>query len=310
MDMKKVLFLSIIVLLVFSACEKDIIIDIPPSDPKLVIDARLAKDQVIEVSVGKSRHILSTVNRQVNSQENYVVKDAIPIVYENDTAIDTLVYVPSEYKYKSLLNKTIQAGYSYSIKVNAPGFKEVKSLTVVPSQSEIAEINRVKKARKNADGVYFDEITVKMDDPAESNFYLFRFYRSTPVGSYKYPIDCIRSADKDLDGGGNSDPFEGDNCLDGNNLLMNDKNFNGRRKQIKFFIQSGNLSEDFYNGRIYRPYLRVYRLTEDEYRFLRSFRTYDNTSDNPFAEPVNVYSNINNGYGIFSAYTVAVDTLQ
>lgn len=48
-------------------------------------------------------------------------------------------------------------------------------------------------------------------------------------------------------------------------------------------------------------YLEVFSLTEDAFRYLTSQAAYSNARGNPFAEPVTVYSNIDNGHGYFIA---------
>ena len=92
---------------------------------------------------------------------------------------------------------------------------------------------------------------------------------------------------------------------------MKDVNFNGRQKQLKVSVASYMLNDIKYSSRPpSRPYVKVYQVTEEYFKYIKSLSAYQNSSDNPFAEPVNVYTNIANGYGIFSANTVAVDTIR
>jgi hypothetical protein len=310
--MKKLVYLFAIILFSLFACEKVVYIKIPQKDPKLVVNAELAKDSLIILGVGKSRHVLDNVYSSPSYIEEFMVSNATPVIYENGIAIDTLVYVASDYQYKSMRNKKILLGNTYSIKVTAPGFKDVTAESIVPTQSVIAEVNRIKNARTNSNGEQVDEITIKLNDPAEVNFYLIRFYTAS-YSSYggSYTIGCVSTTDKDIETTGDeSDPTAEDNCYDGGNLLMKDINFNNRQKQLKFSIESNQLTEYYNNGRMYRPYVKVYRITEAYFKFLKSRAIYDGANDNPFAEPANVYTNIKDGYGIFSAYTVATDTLR
>ncbi|WP_410963591.1 DUF4249 family protein, partial [Salmonella sp. SAL4455] len=54
-----------------------------------------------------------------------------------------------------------------------------------------------------------------------------------------------------------------------------------------------------------KAYVNVLRITEDYFKFVKSYSVYYNSSDNPFAEPSNVYTNVKNGYGIFALLTEA-----
>jgi hypothetical protein len=307
--MKKLVpFISFLIFL--TACEKTVKIDIPQKDPKLVVNAWLEKDQTIELVVGKSRHILQQQSN--NLREDYTEKNAVPVIYENNIAIDTLIYQPGSYSYKSINNKTVKTGQTYSIKVTAPGYEQAESVTIVPTQSEIAELRRTRNARTNSFGNSMDEVLIKINDPVEKNFYLVQVFGSSFGSSQGMKVYCVSTTDKDIEPiGDNADPLSTDNCYDGGSLLLSDVNFNGRQKQIRLYIES-NMIQDYTapDGRVYRPYVKVQRITEDYFRYVKSYHNYYNASGNPFAEPVNVYSNVKNGFGSFSAYTMAVDSLR
>jgi hypothetical protein len=159
-----------------------------------------------------------------------------------------------------------------------------------------------------------DEITLKFDDPGgEKNYYLVQVYSAGYSGYEGQTVWCVSTTDKDIEAiGENADPLSTDNCFDGGSLLLRDDNFNGTQKQLRFYVNSYYMQEhdDISSNRTWRPYVKVLRITEDYFKYVKSYNVYYNSSDNPFAEPVNVYSNIRNGYGTFSAYTVAVDTLR
>jgi hypothetical protein len=304
--MKKLIsFLSIIVVL--SSCEKDVNIKLPQKDPKLVINGLLAVDSTVSVSIGRSRSVLDPVSTSGPYQEQYVVKNAIAVVYENTSILDTLVYDNMQYRYVSPNHKTVKAGNTYSIIVNAPGYKQAEASTIVPSQSVIDDVVRVKNARTNSDGNPEDEITLKLNDPAEANFYLIQFYHADYSFSGGYPVYCVSTTDKDIEAiGDNADPFSTENCYDGNSLLMKDVNFNGRLKLTRFYINSYELQEiTGPGGQVSKPYVKVSRITEDYFKFVKSYNVYSSSYDNPFAEPANVYTNVKNGYGVFSVLTEA-----
>jgi hypothetical protein len=310
--MKKIILLELITILILAACEKVVPVNVPKKEPRLVISAWLNKDKAIEVRVSKSLHILEASSLGPQGQQQFMITDAKPVVYENSISIDTLVYNQQEFIYKSPRNVKIRDGYTYSIKVTAPGYKEVTAQTNVPVQSAIAGLSRVKNARKNSDGEELDDVTIKLDDPPGTNYYLVRIFSATfNTMNPEFAISCVSSTDKDLEAvSEDGDPL-GESCLDGNSLVMKDVNFNGRQKQLKISVESFLLQEQKYQNRPpSRPYVKVYQVTQDYFKYVKSLSAYQNSSDNPFAEPINVYSNVANGYGIFSANTVAVDTIR
>src|SRR4051812_8944377 len=101
--MQRISFLAkalvIVLMAILAACEKNVTIDIPQRAPRLVLDGQLEKGQPFQISVGKSRGILQPLNYNLSLEDNYVVKDARPIVFENNIAIDTLVFNASDYRY-------------------------------------------------------------------------------------------------------------------------------------------------------------------------------------------------------------------
>jgi hypothetical protein len=44
----------------------------------------------------------------------------------------------------------------------------------------------------------------------------------------------------------------------------------------------------------------LHHVSASFYQYSLSARRYDDAEDNPFAEPVILYSNVKNGYGVFS----------
>ncbi|MFL5773305.1 MAG: DUF4249 domain-containing protein [Flavisolibacter sp.] len=300
--MKAFYFLAIVAVVV-SACEKKVIIDIPQKSPKLVVNGLLDLNQVVELTVGKSRHVLEANNTSI---ETYVVKNAVPVLYENNIAIDTLVYQPLNYTYKSPRGKTIAAGNTYTVKVTAPGFTAVETTSTVPSQSEITEVSRIKHARVNSNGEDLDEVTIKFSDPVgEKNYYLLQILEAPFDPRDESWIYCVSTTDKDIEPiGDNADPLSTDNCYDGGSLIMKDDNFNGREKQLRFYIHSSELDDRTgVNGQVQKPSVKLSRITEAHFKFIKSFNAYNMSGDNPFAEPANVFTNVVNGYGIFSART-------
>jgi hypothetical protein len=309
--MKQYSFLLLFLALFFAACEKPIEVDLPPVTTKLAVNAWLSNNKMITVWVGKSRPILQTTDPAQDYLERFVVKDAVPVLYEDGAPFDTLVYRPSDYMYGSRYNKSIALGKSYSVKVTAPGFAEVGAETMVPSQSEIAGLTFRRKVRKNSNGDDLDEITVRLSDPAEKNIYLLSMYGASYESGYERRLSCITTSDPDVEALDNySDPMEGEECFEAERLLVRDDNFNGREKSLKFYVASYQMEEyRTMDGRTNRPYVQVRRITEDYLKYLKTAALYG-WGDNPFAEPVNVFSNVKGGYGIFSAHTYAVDTLR
>ena len=92
--------------------------------------------------------------------------------------------------------------------------------------------------------------------------------------------------------------------------MLSDVNFNGTIKNLIFYTEAGSLNPQNGPGGMRRSTVKLLHINKDYYNYIRSLNTYENAADNPFAEPVNLYTNVNNGYGLFTTYARAVDSIR
>jgi hypothetical protein len=52
-------------------------------------------------------------------------------------------------------------------------------------------------------------------------------------------------------------------------------------------------------------YVVLLSVSESYFRYLKATEFQENNEDNPFATPVQVYNNIENGLGIFAGYSIS-----
>jgi hypothetical protein len=309
--MKK-LFACLIIMLATS-CEQDIIIDIPPQPVRLVVNGIVRTTTQFRVTISKTAGVLDTVSVSRNR-----VIDAFVQLYENNILKDTLVFEASSGSYVVKRNTRALQGSTYQLKASAPGFTSVEAETRTPNTTSIQSISRRMNVRKDASGNSLDELKITFTDEASAgNHYFFR------IRNYKYGgggvgnpvtyggIECIRSSDRDIEGRDNDDPTEFESCINGE-FFMRDINFNGKTKEVILFIDHAALEPVFVPAlnRQYKPIVELHSITADQYKYRKSLTAYRDAEDNPFAEPVLVYGNIKNGYGIFVTYDLARDTIR
>ena len=108
---------------------------------------------------------------------------------------------------------------------------------------------------------------------------------------------------------------EGTEYFHFNNLMsgyvLSDDLFNGREKTLYAKISTWQLFDYYYQDLPQSPlYIHLYSISEDLYRFILTYNKYTDALGNPFAEPVNIYSNVKNGLGIFSGVNVSTDSVD
>ena len=82
-------------------------------------------------------------------------------------------------------------------------------------------------------------------------------------------------------------------------MFLSDALFNGRDFEIKLKISKFS----FYETDTVLLDVSLEHIAEPYYLYAVSSNKYRRTSNNPFTEPVSVYTNVENGLGIFTGYT-------
>ena len=279
------------------ACEQVIEPDLPEHRPRLVLHAFFTNDGVWWAHVGRSFPILEL---QLTADGRPAVADAAVALLAGDRVVGELEFDDAAQEYV-FGDSALQAGETYSLRVSAPGFETVRATDAVPMPvpTSVLSYRALASSRSGSgDRVEFSlELEIE-DPPGEANYYQISLYRVfTGRGAsrlYLSTNDPSIIADNNVDGS----PLE-EGGFEGDAPYFRDTLFDGMTREIE-------LSHDL--GRDPGPdpsgmYLQVLYISEAYYQYLKTARLHDDTQDNPFAEPLNVYGNVENGYGIFAGYS-------
>lgn len=287
--MKK--YISILSTVLFTACELVVDVDIPIEKRQLVLNSFFTPDSVWKAKLSLSRHILDEAPYQS-------VEDAEIMVYDGETHVATLLHDSLGY-YRSDSGRP-QQGKSYSIRVNAPGYTTVESSSScpLPIQAEFSEL----------------ESTVdEFDQPAHSFTITFNdspgmdFYQVTVIGEYRYtnPQTGQGYINRYYPMVWSDDPgIDAEEIYNSEGFFFPDVLFNGKQ-----FSVNVKMSQNYWGGgsQAKLKYFVYFRsVSEDYYKYKVTSVLQDYTSGDPFAQPVKVYNNIQNGFGIFAGYSQSV----
>lgn len=89
-----------------------------------------------------------------------------------------------------------------------------------------------------------------------------------------------------------------DNAGRNKNLMISDDLFDGQSYQIKAEFHDW----DAKRGKQY--HIELISMNRSGYLYRRSIIDYEDAYGDPFAEPVQIFCNIENGYGIFAGYSI------
>ncbi len=297
--MKKLFFL-LSVSLIYISCEKVIPFEGDVNTPKLVINSVFESDSTFKVHVSSSRSVIDT-----SSFENIV--DAVVTIKDgNGNVIEVLNHVVNGF-YKGLVLP--EENTTYILEVNHPNYAKITASDSLPSPIIINSVD----TSTILDPINGNRLRISMnfDDPENNqNYYLLETYSVNEylivenLDTIEYELDTTKQfmvlTDEVFQNGGSPWRDQG---------LFNDLLFNGQNKTLEIEIPNENWSgsEDGYDWSYKTLTLRLYlhNITISYYYYRTSLELFQNASGNPFAQPVQVYSNIENGFGVFAGSQIS-----
>ena len=295
--MKKLKYLYLFLFLfLLSSCIKEIKIKTDTIEKLPVINCIFSPDSVFKVYV--------CLPIEITSAEPYYVEDAnVTITGNNNTKLQ-LYYTGKNGIYKSTQKPKINVLYTLEAKVQ--DYKTVKASDMIPEPVVIDNVEYYYDYDVlNNDSISMSRITFT-DDYIIENFYDYNVFFINEDGKKIYSTEPHYFK------------FTPDNVL----LAEGD---------IEFFPNSFFFSDDYFNGQTYIlsvPFgnsdYKEFRTTSKSYYLFRKFWTrhyyYQNNDRNignglsdidfldilNMSDPIEMYTNIENGYGIFAGYSCDV----
>lgn len=298
--MKKIYFIICISFLYIS-CEKVIPFDGDVTIPKLVINSIFVSDSTFKVHVSSSRSVIDTSPFQNIEDAIVTIKDNNGTIIETLNHLDNGFYAGQTYPSQNQI---------YTLDVNHPNYNNISASDSLPSPITINNVD----TSTIIDPINGDrlQITMNFDDPENSqNYYLIETYSVNEYLVIKnsdttdYELDTTKQymvlTDEVFQNGGRIWREQG---------LFNDLLFNGQNKSLEIEIPNYNETgnEIGYQWSYKTLSLRLYlhNISKSYYYYRTSLELYQSASGNPFAQPVQVYSNIENGFGVFAGSQISI----
>jgi len=301
--MKKIIYLSVLLITLVS-CSKTIDFDDEGYANQIVVNSAISTNNYFTSYITKSRSILT-------SNQNDATVEGSMDLYEDGILIRQF---PKQLGAFSATDIIPKAGKTYRMVITSEG-KTLEAETILPNKVYVISVDTTSvKSINNLRNII---IKMKIKDPEGDDYYRIVYMRETI--SYLQDNNGVRKYYKNYNQSGiaSDDPvFKsvynnfGDEIIDGPGNDYNifpDNYFNGKEYSIKFRTTPGfygNTSSYYSFGTpIYeRNEIHIQKLSKDLYNYLKYLKLYNFYHDNPFAEPVPIYSNIKNGVGIFAGY--------
>ena len=297
--MKNFLYFFIFSML-FASCDIVVDLDIPEHERVLVVNSILTTDSMINASISHSVGAFDASSiSYVNNATVEVYEDGVLLGDMDEQAslsYDSSGELDSTYVYN--FNHNPVAGKIYSYEIAHPDYEAVRAETNVPAAVKL-NVNDVTLLSEEDYEKHY-RVRFSFNDAPEDNFYRLRLRNPNTYDGFDYfesnDASMISSAGVQSDGA----TFYGDEAL------FDDEMFNGTEKEISidFFDYKSFWFEE--EGIEVQFILELTSVSESYYTYIRSLRAhYDNQDQFIFAgEPVQVFTNIENGLGVLGSMSV------
>jgi len=255
----------------FASCEdffdQTTTVDIPPHTPQLGVTALWLNEGggrlvTVFASVGVLEDESSSA---VSGAEITLTENGDPLVtFAEDSSVKGF--------YRPVSSITLIPGNKYELTVSATNFETVKATQIMPNLPTIKDASFEKANNK---------LQISISDGEGDDFYVIGM---TPADSSSFASSYIYDSGSLADESG----------LDYRRVILKDETFAGEDVSQTF--------EAYLNGSTSVDSVKVnlFNVSSDYYRLDRTYAASDNADGNPFAEPVILHRNFDNGYGVFA----------
>lgn len=285
--MYKIIISSIILLVLFASCEKEIDIDMPEHTPSVVIEGYIIND--MQPVVVLTNNIKYASESGIQTYEASFIHDALVTITTNNEKTDTLVEVENidpesglkTYIYSS---PTLygEVGSEYLLKVTVQG-KSYSANAIIPEPVPIKEIWY--EEHPDADNEDYKLVWVKIQDPVGINYYK---YGSEVNGKHGPQPEISTIID---------DAFEGQEYSKSIDSGLENEEDDMHGGVSGYFITGDTVTVKWLN--VEKSYYDIW--TSIDYKRTQSM--------NPFMEPTRIVGNIDGALGYWSGIGGSAKTI-
>ena len=326
--MKLYFNICVLALMVFlgMGCESIVEIDREVTEAKITVNCIFESDSIFSVIVARSRDVIE------NDGKNFYYSNAEVKLFKDNDFLETLPVVtrydtiyewnelgesitPVEY-YIYNSSTVAEIGVDYKIEVSVDDLPSVSATAripepVVPLESAFDSYT----VEELYDQLYLKgEYSIVVQDPAgEANFYqpkLFVYFSDSIFeNNYDFELDTLIWGDLLYINEGytevyrESETSDFDLGFESYSDVYNDNLFDGNQKTFNYNFNTQYIGgPNSFNRRLV---VELTSLSEEYYNYVDSRSRQQWSEGDPFSEPVFVYNNIENGYGIFAGKSIS-----
>jgi len=283
---------AFLAVLALASCEKIIDISIPDKEQKMVVNGLINSDQPIIINLSRSMSVLE--------------KDSLVTIIGGDVNLFQGSNLIGKFQELTMGFYTLpdfkpQVGQTYRLTASYDGLKPIEATAILPPLVPIISADTATLTGEW--GQQELRLTIKFKDPADvhniygfgvnATYKEFDYFTMTFTGKkLSHYVFIFGNTDKFLKD--ESHNFEG-------KLYFEDLLFDGLMKTVEFGISDYS----FFESDTVWLDVRMEQIDPSYYLYVLSNEAYQQAHGNPFSEPVQVYTNVKDGYGIFAGSSAA-----
>jgi hypothetical protein len=292
---------AVAAMLLVAGCTKFIDFEGDNAVSRIVLNGVFQPDSLITLKMSNSVGYIEDADNVALVQGNVALFD------DQGNLIDSLQHQGNG-TYRSTV--VAQPGMQYTVAAEHAGFTSVWATDRVPATVPILTVDTLRVPSNDPfDNTVHLEVSISFTDPPG----VANFYRIEVFSAQLYFIDWVydeqlnelvsdtiwlNSPERWLQSISTSDQviladnalLAGESALFDLSFYFTDRLFDGQTRTVKFRIESFSESGQYE--------IALTSLSFDYYRFNRSLIAYRETFGDPFAQPVQVFTNVNEGLGI------------
>lgn len=298
--MNKYLFFSTfslcIAFLLCVACEEPISLDIESVAPQVVVNGTFTPNHPFQFTLSKNKDLLSTDSTE------FIANAKVQILDDQGKLLKKLVYQEkATVPYYEFAGFHPQAQKVYQLAIEIPGYPMIYAKSSAPRSVPIQSIQTEEITRDSSTSLYFLNInTTILDQQGEQNYYHLQLYYQQ-IGSRSSTSGLVNKPDSFI-------PIPIRNTNSENSTIVADINKNGvlftddQLDGMPLNMQFQTVLDREYTGENPQIIGELRTVSKDYYLYYTSLTRQLENKDRPFAEPVIVFNNIENGLGIFAGF--------
>jgi hypothetical protein len=288
--MKNIFFLAGVVLIISQSCVKPIPVEIAQMEPRLAVNSQIIPNELIVVSVTRT---FTSLYKQSESDSNatnplafdILVPHALVTITNNNT-IDTLQQIADGIYASTNINLVNNGTYQLNV-YDSSSKQQVSANTKMMKPAVVESITPVKVIAEKDTSI---EITFEIaDDATEKNYYFVSVLKTNKTSGNLGLPPAIQNifnkssyiylyTDEKAKNGKITEKFSTTNAV-------------GIKKSDTVLIMVANIEEKYY-------------------QYLTAFNKSNNILSQFTGEPINLPTNIVNGFGYFSAHFPYIDYIE